>query len=427
MSDTSRTPQAFPRWLGALGLLLMMFAIVRVDGMRQNAFPDIVAVRCAGQALNAGLNPYNSVREVCGPNTLDFFYPPVIARLAAATVAWCGVPHWMAIFHVAYAAAFTALILVAVRLLMRAYNSPAAVLVALGLILALGGGVVVTGFQSGNIAVLLWTVLALAIFALRSARLAAAVILVGACVKIYLLYWLVIPALMRRELRLVLLVGGGVVLAYVAQWYFEPALFSSYSHEVAQLSQTPGYAGASSMQLGVWIAALTGLQAMRVIVAALVFGALTWRSRHLVGSLLRGVDSDSTRLRLLALLVLVLAVLSPRVTHYDLLIVLPAVAVLAALPSQQGALITGCVALPWLCRGALLAARFEPLKSLAQAKYGLDYSALWELYLFATWALLTGYAWRALGRSSVAAVISAGSPAASPQVSGAHCAISPPT
>jgi hypothetical protein len=399
MRRAGRLPGALLQWLMALALLLIMFAIVRIDGGRQNAFPDIVAVRCAGQALNAGLNPYKRVREVCGPSTLDFFYPPIIARLAAATVAWCGVPLWMVIFHVAYAAAFTVLILVAVRLLMRTYSAPVAFLRALGLILALGGGVVVTGFQSGNIAVLLWAVLALAIFALRSARLAAAVIMVAACVKIYLLYWLVVPALMRRELRLVLLVGGAVVLAYVAQWYFEPALFASYSHEVAELSQTPGYAGASSMQLGVWVAALTGLPAMRVIVAALVFVALAWRGRYLVGSLLRGVDSDSMQLRLLALLVLVLAVLSPRVTHYDLLILLPAVAILATLPSQRAALITGCVALPWLCRGALLAARFEPLKSVALAKYGLDYSALWELYLFATWALLTGYAWWALGRS----------------------------
>lgn len=386
----------------ALALLVIMFAIVRMDGARQHAFADIVAVRCAGQALNAGLNPYKSVREVCGPSTLDFFYPPVIARLSAATVAWCGVPLWMAIFHVTYAAAFTALILVAVRLLMRTYRAPVALLLAVGLILALGGGVVITGFQSGNVAVLLWAVFAVAIFALRSARLAAAVILVGACVKIYLLYWLVVPALMRRELRLVLLVGCAVVLAYVAQWYFEPTLFASYSHEVAELSQTPGYAGASSMQLGVWIAALTGLQAMRVIVAVLVFLALSWRGRYLVGSLLRGADSDSAQLSLLALLVLVLAVLSPRVTHYDLLILLPAMAVLVTTPGQRTGVITGCVVLPWLCRGVLLAAHFDPLKSLALAKYGLDYSALWELYLFATWALFTGYAWWALGRSSVA-------------------------
>jgi hypothetical protein len=232
------------------------------------------------------------------------------------------------------------------------------------------------------------------------------VILIGACIKIYLLYLLVIPALMRRDPRLALLAGGAALLAYVTQWYFEPALFASYSHEVRELSHTPGYAGASSMQLGVWVATLTGIAAMRLIVAAAVAATLLWRSRHLVRLLMRGAHYDDTvQLRSLALLLLALAALSPRVTHYDLLILLPVAAVLITLQTQRIALIVGCIAIPWLCRGALIAARFDPLKSSLQTQYGLDYNALWELYLFATWVAVTGYAWYALGRGSVDAIM----------------------
>ena len=394
------------QWPLAAALLLVMLAIVWIDGSRPAAFPDIVAVRCAGEALNAGLDPYTSVRAICGPQTLDFFYPPVVARLAAVTVAWWGAPAWMAVFKVAYAASFAILIGVAVHLLTRAQRGAAAPLAAIALIFAFGGGVAVTGFQSGNVAVLFWAALAVAVFELRSARACALVILLGGCIKIYLLYLLVIPVLMRRDLRLALLAGGVAVLAYVTQWYFEPALFASYSHEVRELSHTPGYAGASSMQLGVWVAALTGIPAMRLIVAAVVAGLLLWRSSHLVKLLLRGGDHDDTaRLRLLILLLLALAVLSPRVTHYDLLILLPVVALLITLRTQRIALIVGCIAIPWLCRVVLLAARFDPLKSSLQAKYGLDYNTLWELYLFATWAAVTGYAWYALGRNSVDAMV----------------------
>jgi hypothetical protein len=413
MNPLCRAPHSVRLWSWASVLTLVMFGIVRVDGARPYAFPDIVAVRCAGQALNAGLNPYTSVRTVCGPGTLDFFYPPLVARLAAATVAWCGVPLWMAIFELAYAASFAALIVITGRLLARVYRAPIALLMTAGLILAMGGGVVLTGFQSGNIAVLFWAALAIALFALRGAGVAAAVILIGACIKVYLLYLLVVPALMRKDVRLASLVAGAVLLSYVAQWHFEPALFASYSHEVKELSQTPGYAGASSMQLGVWVAALTGHPAMRLITAALVAALLVWRGRHLVRLLLRESHDESARLRSLALLILALAVLSPRVTHYDLLILLPTVAILMTLPGQRVALVSGCIAIPWLFRCVLLAARLDPLKTLLQARYGLDYSTLWGFYLFATWAALTGYAWWALGRSKA--------------ICRAHSTIAPPT
>jgi hypothetical protein len=116
-------------------------------------------------------------------------------------------------------------------------------------------------------------------------------------------------------------------------------------------------------------------------------------------------QTDAATLRQIALLLLVLAVLSPRVTHYDLLILLPAVAVLLPVPSQRIALVAGCVVVPWACRLGLTAARFEPLKSWLSSKHDLDYSTLWNFYMFATWLALAAYAWWTLSRESVDALV----------------------
>jgi hypothetical protein len=402
----SRAATGIQGWLPYVALIAIMFVIVRVDGARPDAFPDIVAVRCAGQMLNSGSSPYANLRTLCGPNTLDFFYPPVVARFSATTLAWLSIPTWMLIFDIAYAISFATLIMVAFRLLHTERGTLAAFLAVAGVLAAYGGGVAITGFRSGNIAVIFWAALAAAVLGFRNARLATLVIIIGSCIKIYLLYLLVVPALMRRDLRLPVAAGCIVLLAYLLQWYFEPELFASYGEEVRALSQTPGYAGASSMQLGTWIAAATGIPVLRLLVVGIVSAALIWRSRHLVRVLLTDTaEQDEVQLRSLAVLLLVLAVLSPRVTHYDLLILLPVFAVLLPLPSQRAALALGCVIIPWACRLALTTARLEPLKSWLLHRFAVDYSTLWNFYLCATWAAIASYAWFALGRTSIDAVI----------------------
>lgn len=396
-------------WPLPAALTLLMFTIVRINGSRPDSFVDIVAVRCAGQMLNAGSDPYSRMRAICGPGTLDFFYPPMVARFAAATLGWLGISTWMMVFDIAYTISFATLILVAFRALLPRYGNLAALLAVLGLLLLLGGGVSITGFRSGNIAVIFWAAVCVAVLEMRSARIAALVIVVGACVKIYLAYLLVIPALMRRDLRLPIVAGCAVLLAYLAQWRFEPDLFAQYSHELRELSQTPGYAGASSMQLGVWTATLTGVPVMRLVVVAAIFFTLLWRSRYLIRLLLaQAGHQDAVQLRLLALLLLALTALSPRVTHYDMLVLLPVIAVLAPLPSQRIAITAGCIVIPWLFRFALIGARFDPLRTWLQSTYDLNYDTLWNFYMFSTWCAITGYAWFALGRKSIGAIVTQG-------------------
>ena len=132
----------------------------------------------------------------------------------------------------------------------------------------------------------------------------------------------------------------------------------------------------------------TGLSVMRVGVVAAIAAALLWRSRSLVRELLLRVSRpEIVQLRLLALLLLALTALSPRITHYDLLILLPVLAILAPLPNNR-TLAAWCIVIPWLFRCALLVAHQDPFKSSLADNHGLDYNTLWNFYLFATWCAI---------------------------------------
>jgi hypothetical protein len=245
-------------------------------------------------------------------------------------------------------------------------------------------------------------------FKARSARLAALVIALGACIKVYLIYLMVIPALMRKDVRLALLAGSSVLLVYFAQWKLDPELFLRYTKQVLVSSQSQGYVGASSMQLGSWLAQATGRPLVRTAAVAVVALLLLWRSRHLVRAMLFSgyrQGTDTAQFRLLALLLLALAALSPRVTSYDFLVLIPIAAILLCDPRYRAQILNFCVALPRAFRIGLISARFDPVRNWLQVGYGLDYNTLFSIFLFATWCAITALTWISLDKKLIGALI----------------------
>lgn len=409
----TRSVGAMRDWMIYAALLLVLLPLVRMEQTRPNGLQDILPVRCAGQMLLTGVTPYGDrhLRSICGPQTLDFFYPPFVARAAATTVSWLGPSGWMVAFDICLALSCGLVIGVAISVLRRKHTSLIAVLTGLALLLGIGGGVLVTGMHSGNIAVLFWGALTFAIFAARSPRWVALVIMIGVCIKFYLIYLLAIPVLGYRDgWRPALLAAGGAVLFYWAQMHFEPTLFADYMQRAHAQSQIIGSNGSSTLQLGAWIAMLTGapLLPVQLLVVLGVTLALVWRGRHLLRMLLvrRKQPPDATSLQAMALLLLLLAVLSPRVTSYDLLILMPVTAVL--IQRQRTELVVGCIVAPWACRLMLALAALGPWGAWLKNRYGLDYSALWDYYMFATWLCVSGYTWVTLARERVTAIVTAG-------------------
>jgi hypothetical protein len=315
---------------------------------------DLPVYADAINAFSAGQNPYGQIHGI-----LHFVYPPAVlyagsflARLLPAHTGWC-------LFIAAHIVSVLAMPLLLARYYLRqTWLTPA---FAMLIWFAEPRFTGILALYSANIAPLLYFLcLAAALPAIRKNRwsLFYAVVLIAGVVKITFVVLLLLPILVgqRQRMEWIRSILCGLVLGcvYALEKVFTPILYAGYKGALLQQLKVQGLYGYGIFGLAATIESKlrhtvgAPSYAVHLLFAAAIFGVLLWLRQR------KFTQPDNGLW--MALILMAIILINPRVLHYDAYIALFAafVALALVLETRHLLILMTCLFLPSLAVSRLV-------------------------------------------------------------------------